>query len=264
MNLPNRTKPAATASQMVRTGAKKNFGCKNTQVFQGTKFFLTMYRLNRTQIQKSIFFLAVFLFASCSSKKPDALIFYLKKIEQLKVKESVTGYDQKRREKHVRFLWVRAREFGFPYGKNGVLHIIEETRTKDGGQKKNLIVLLTKNRRLGIRRIDYKLKDTAYEKSSLQKILESSNWRGLQTNCSFTTEKECKTYREWISVAMTPELRAILKKTDRHTTFRLYGEKRYYDFDARYDWLPSKDSPLKRKLKKKEKDLDDFLKEFPN
>ena len=64
---------------------------------------------------------------------------------------------------------------------------------------------------------------------------------------------------------MTPELRATLQKVNRHTVFRLYDSKNIlYYFDARDDWPPTKDSPRKDKLKKEEKSVDDFLKEFHN
>ena len=206
----------------------------------------------------------VSLVTSCSPKKLDPLTIYFQRIEQLKVKDLITGYDQKRTEKQTQFLWVRAREFGFSYGKDGVLQIIEETKTRDGKQEKFLIVLLTKNKRLDIRRIDYKLQDTIYKKK-FQKILESANWHSLKKKCKFVTKKECEIYRGWVSVAMTPELRATLQKVNRHTVFRLYDSKNIlYYFDARDDWPPTKDSPRKDKLKKEEKSVDDFLKEFHN
>ena len=209
--------------------------------------------------------IAVSLLVSCSQKTVDPLVLYFQRIEKLKVNDSVLSYNQKKAEKQVQLLRIRAREFNFPYEKNGVLQIIEDTRTRDTGQEKFLIILLTKNKKLGIRRIDYKLRDTKYKKQSFQKILETADWRSLQTNCSFVADKKCKIYREWITVTMTPELSAILKKVDKHTIYRLYGKTSYYDFDARYDWLPSKDAPLKdKRQKEKEKNLDDFLKGFSN
>ena len=181
------------------------------------------------------------------------------------MRDSVIGYYPKIEEKQVHFLWARAREFNFPYGENGVLHMLEEIRIKDGKQVKFLIILLTKNKNIGARRIDYKFKDTLYDKQPFQKLLESTEWQSLKEDCDLIKKEKCKIHREWIGVAITQELRNILKKVDRHTTYRIYGKDIFYDFDAKYDWLPSKDIPSDKKFqKRKEKDLDGFLKGFSN
>ena len=176
----------------------------------------------------------------------------------------MVSYNQEKTEKRVQILWARAREVDFPYGKNGVLHILEDRRITDEKQESFLIVLLTKNKKLDIQKIDYKLKDTVYIKQPFQKILESTKWRSATENCDFIEKTDCEVYREWVSVNMTPELRNILIKLDRHVVYRLYNNSRFYDFDARYSWLPSKDKPLQKKSKsRKKKELDKFLKEFP-
>ena len=186
-------------------------------------------------LRASLFFLTAvtFLFTSCSPKKLNSLEIYFQKIERLAVQDSVISYNPKIEEKQVQFLWARAREFNFPYGANGVLHILEETRIKDGKQARFLIILLTKNKNIGARRIDYKFKDTLYDKQPFQKILDNIEWRSLKTGCSLVEKEKCEIHREWIGVAITPELRAILKKVDRHTTYRIYGKNIYYDFDAK-------------------------------
>ena len=78
----------------------------------------------------------------------DPLVLYFQRIEKLKVNDSVLSYNQKKAEKQVQLLRIRAREFNFPYEKNGVLQIIEDTRTRDTGQEKFLIILLTKNQKI--------------------------------------------------------------------------------------------------------------------
>ena len=80
----------------------------------------------------SLFFLILvtFLFISCSPKRLSSLEIYFQKIEKLEVRDSVIGYYPKIEEKQVHFLWARAREFNFPYGENGVLHMLEEIRIK--------------------------------------------------------------------------------------------------------------------------------------
>ena len=83
--------------------------------------------------------IAVSLLVSCSQKTVDPLVLYFQRIEKLKVNDSVLSYNQKKAEKQVQLLRIRAREFDFPYEKNGVLQIIEDTRTRDTGQEKFLI-----------------------------------------------------------------------------------------------------------------------------
>ena len=47
----------------------------------------------------------------------------------------MVSYNQEKTEKRVQILWARAREVDFPYGKNGVLHILEDRRITDEKQK---------------------------------------------------------------------------------------------------------------------------------
>ena len=89
--------------------------------------------------------IAVSLLVSCSQKTVDPLVLYFQRIEKLKVNDSVLSYNQKKAE--MQLLRIRAREFNFPYEKNGVLQIIEDTRTRDTGQEKFLIILLTKKKK---------------------------------------------------------------------------------------------------------------------
>ena len=101
-------------------------------------------------MQRSLLFLVVVvsLCTSCSSAIKNPLTLYFQRIEKLKVQNFVVSYNQEKTEKRVQILWARAREVDFPYGKNGVLHILEDRRITDEKQESFLIVLLTKNKKL--------------------------------------------------------------------------------------------------------------------